>query len=122
MAGTFIIRDLNPQYGGQCYFVGTRRIKDPNGRDCEAADFGDKEHARRFTSKRDAESLTNNLNKIAGHTQFVLEECTIYNQRYGNRKTNGFAGYGTLPREREMETIEHGGFRFIEDDGSYNGF
>ena len=36
----YIIKDLNPQYGGQCYFVGTRKIKDPHGRDCEAADFG----------------------------------------------------------------------------------
>ena len=37
---SFIVRDTNPQYGGQCYFVGTRKIKDPHGRDCEAAVFG----------------------------------------------------------------------------------
>ena len=42
----FVIKDTNPQYGGACYFVGTRKIHDPHGRACEAADFGDREHVQ----------------------------------------------------------------------------
>ena len=117
----YIVRDSNPQYGGQCYFVGTRSIRDPQGRKCEAADFGDREHATKFTRKDDANSLVRNLNKIAGREQFIVEENNIYKQQYGRRRaTNGFAGYGTLPNP-EMEPA-HGGFQWQEEDGGYNGF
>ena len=116
----FIIKDTNPQYGGECYFVGTRKIKDPNGRDCEAADFGDRANAKQFGAKSTAQSYASNLNKIAGRTQFVVEEVSIYTQKYGqHRKTNGFAGYGHLP---SPEPSMHGGFEWIEEDDGYNGF
>ena len=116
----YIVRDTNPQYGGQCYFVGTRQIRDPQGRKCEAADFGDRDHAKKFARKDDANTLVKNLNKIAGHPQFVVEENSIYTQQYGRRRaTNGFAGYGTLP---DPEPAVHGGFQWQEDEGGYNGF
>ena len=115
---SFIVRDTNPQYGGQCYFVGTRKIKDPHGRDCEAADFGGKDNAKRFSSRSDAQGHADHLNKVAGNKQFVVEELSIYGQQYGQRRTNGFAGYGTLPQEQPSV---HGGFRWEEEDG-YNGF
>jgi hypothetical protein len=114
----YIVKDTNPQYGGQCYFVGTRKIKDPRGRDCEAADFGDREHAKKFSSRSDASSFVSHMNKIAGRQQFVVEELSIYGQQYGQRRTNGFAGYGTLPQEQPSV---HGGFRWDDGDG-YNGF
>jgi hypothetical protein len=113
----FIVKDTNPQYGGQCYFVGTRKMKDPQGRDCEAADFGARENAVKFNSQSQAQSRADHLNKIAGGKQFVVEELSIYGQQYGRRKTNGFAGFGTLPQEEAV----HGGFRIMDDDG-YNGF
>ena len=112
----FIVKDTNPQYGGECYFVGTRKMKDPQGRVCEAADFGSKENAVKFRSSGEAASRADQLNKIAGGKQFIVEELSIYGQQYGKRKTNGFAGFGMLPQK---ETA-HGGFR-IMDDG-YNGF
>lgn len=116
----FIVRDTNPQYGGQCYLVGTRKIKDPNGRDCEAADFGDRENAKKFSSKSQANEHAARLNKIANAKQFVVEEVSIYNQQYGRqRRTNGFGGFGTLP---EAEPSMHGGFNWREDKGGYNGF
>ena len=119
----FIIRDTNPQYGGQCYFVGTRQIRDPHGNKCEAADFGDRANAKKYSRRADAEERMRGLNKMAGHTQFVVEEESIYAQQYGRRRqaTNGFNGFGTLPsREPEYETA-HGGFVFDDGDG-YNGF
>ncbi len=116
----FIVRDTNPQYGGQCYFVGTRKIKDPQGRSCEAADFGDKENAKRFSTKSEANARAQQLNKVAGHSQFVVEELSIYGQQYGRRKTNGFNGFGHLP---SPEPSMHGGFDWHEDyDDGYNGF
>jgi hypothetical protein len=116
----YIIKDLNPQYGGQCYFVGTRRIKDPHGRDCEAADFGARENAKRYTRKPDADERARGLNKMAGHAQFVVEEDTIYGQQYGRRRTNGFNGFGRLP---EPQAAQHGGFVWDDGDGDgYNGF
>ena len=114
----FIVRDTNPQYGGQCYFVGTRKIKDPRGRDCEAADFGERDNAVKFNSHSEAQSRANGLNKIAGRKQFVVEELSIYGQRYGQRKTNGFSGFGNLPQEQPV----HGGFRIMDENGGYNGF
>ena len=119
---SFIVRDTNPQYGGQCYFVGTRKIKDPHGRDCEAADFGGKDNAKRFSSRSDAQGHADHLNKVAGNKQFVVEELNIYGQQYGQRRTNGFAGYGTLPHGRMEQPAAHGGFRWEEEDGGYNGF
>lgn len=120
----YLVKDNNPQYGGMCYFVGTRRIKDPQGRDCEAADFGDKSNAKKFSSKSDAASLASNLNKMAGCNQFVVEEESIYMQQYGRprRQTPGFTGFGRLP-EPSNAGGGNGGFRFIEDeDSGYNGF
>lgn len=117
---SFIIKDTNPQYGGECYLVGTRKMKDPNGRDCEAADFGDRKNAKVFTSAMEANGRANGLNKIAGRKQFVVEEVSIYGQRYGQRKTNGFAGFGTLP-DVEQPSM-HGGFMWEEDTDGYNGF
>lgn len=114
----YIVRDTNPQYGGQCYFVGTRKIKDPRGRDCEAADFGDRDHAVKFNSKSSANDRAAMLNKIANAKQFVVEELSIYGQQYGQRRTNGFAGYGTLPNP---SAAQHGGFVWDDSDG-YNGF
>ena len=116
----FIVKDTNPQYGGQCYFVGTRQIRDPQGRKCEAADFGDRENAKKYTRKADAEQRAEQLNKIANCKQFVVEEESIYNQQYGRRnKTNGFAGFGTLPEPQPA----YGGFDWQEEDnGGYNGF
>lgn len=118
----YIVRDTNPQYGGQCYFVGTRQIRDPQGRKCEAADFGDKDNAKKFKRKEDATSLARNLNKIANSQQFVVEEVSIYNQQYGRRRgTNGFTGFGTLPNPEAQPS--YGGFRWDEEDeGGYNGF
>lgn len=119
---SFIVRDTNPQYGGQCYFVGTRKIKDPHGRDCAAADFGEKENAKRFASRSSAEEHANQLNRVAGHKQFVVEEVSIYAQKYGQRRTNGFTGFGALPRE-SMEQCYHGGFHWRgNENGGYNGF
>ena len=116
----YIIKDNNPQYGGQCYFVGTRRIKDPQGRDCEAADFGDKASAKRFTSRDGAMERVRDLNKMAGKQQFTIEEDSIYGQQYGRKRTNGFAGFGRLP---EPQPAMHGGFVWDDDeDDGYNGF
>lgn len=118
----YLIKDTNPQYGGMCYFVGTRRIKDPQGRDCEAADFGDLKNARKFTSRNEANERVQMLNKMAGRPQFVVEEQNIYTQQYGQRRrpTNGFNGFGNLP-EREPQP-SRGGFSWQEDEGGYNGF
>lgn len=125
---TFLIKDTNPQYGGQCYFVGTRKIRDPHGRDCAAADFGDKANAKKFSSKQQAADIANGLNKMAGHKQFIVEEQNIYSQQYGFRRpaqrTNGFTGFGHLPDPHD--TPQHGGFRFVDEEpsngGGYNGF
>ena len=125
---TFLIKDTNPQYGGQCYFVGTRKIRDPHGRDCAAADFGDKANAKKFSSKQQAADIVNGLNKMAGHKQFIVEEQNIYSQQYGFRRptqrTNGFTGFGHLPDPHD--TPQYGGFRFVEEEpsngGGYNGF
>mgnify|MGYP003553755546 CR=1 FL=1 len=114
----YIIRDTNPQYGGQCYFVGTRKIHDPNGRAAEAADFGDMPNSKKFTNKRDADEIARNLNKIAGNAnQFSVDEISIYNQQYGKRRTNGFSGFGELPIEEPV-----GGFVWHEPSSGYNGF
>ena len=118
---SFIVRDTNPQYGGQCYFVGTREIRDPQGRKCAAADFGGKDNAKRFSSRSSADEQAAHLNKVAGRKQFVVEELSIYGQQYGQRRTNGFAGYGTLPENR-VEAAAYGGFRWEEENGGYNGF
>lgn len=121
---SFIVRDTNHQYGGQCYFVGTRKIKDPHGRDCEAADFGGKDNAKKFSSRSSAQGQADHLNKVAGNKQFVVEELSIYGQQYGQRRpTNGFAGYGTLPNGRMGQPApSHGGFHWEEDGDGYNGF
>jgi len=114
----YIVRDTNPQYGGQCYFVGTRKMKESNGNICEAADFGEKENAVKFKTKSEANNRADILNKMAGKTQFIVEEFTIYNQQYGRVKTNGFMGFGTLPQH-----ANHGGFHWFDNDNSgYNGF
>jgi hypothetical protein len=115
----FIVRDTNPKYGGQCYFVGTRKVKDPHGRDCQAADFGDKGNAKSFARKTDADNVAGHLNKIAGRKQFVVEELSIYNQRYGRQATNGFMGFGTMPAP---SGAERGGFKWHGDGDGYNGF
>ncbi len=113
----FIVKDTNPQYGGECYFVGTRKMRDPNGRECEAADFGGIENAVRFSTRSSAQDRAAMLNKIANKKQFVVEEYSVYSQKYGQRKTNGFAGFGSLPQPSQA----HGGFVW-EDEGGYNGF
>ena len=119
----FVIKDTNPQYGGACYFVGTRKIHDPHGRACEAADFGDREHAKKFTSRSNAADRASALNKMAGRNQFVIEEESIYNQQYGRRRTaNGFNGFGHLPEPRREAQPSYGGFDWQEDDNGYNGF
>jgi len=118
---SFIVKDTNPQYGGQCYFVGNRKIKDPHGRDCEAADFGEMNNAKRFSSESSAKEFAQVLNKMAGRNQFVVEEVSIYKQQYGQRRTNGFSGYGVLPSERVSQPATHGGFHWDDGDG-YNGF
>lgn len=116
---SFIVKDLNPQYGGECYYIGTRKIKDHLGRGCEAADFGEKNNAKRFASRSSAENLANQLNKVAGKKQFIAEEVSIYGQQYGKRKTNGFTGFGTLHEAPSMS----GGFHWNEESESgYNGF
>ena len=124
----FIIKDTNPQYSGMGYLVGTRKIRDPQGRDCEAADFGAKSNAKKFNDKRHATEFASVLNKMAGHTQFVVEEESIYGQQYGrHRASNGFNGFGHLPEPQDREP-QHGGFSFVgsmsEDNGGggYNGF
>jgi len=123
----FIIKDTNPQYGGMCYFVGTRKIHDPQGRPCEAADFGDKANARKFNSRNEAAERVSMLNKMAGRTQFIVEEESIYGQQYGRqRRANGFTGFGHLP-EPQDRMPQHGGFHFEEEEepaygGGYNGF
>ena len=126
----FIVKDNNPQYGGQCYFVGTRKMKDPRGRDCEAADFGDKANARQFSTKSQAQEFANHLNKMGNVKQFTVEEVSIYGQQYGRRnvsRTNGFNGFGTLPNPHSQpQPSMHGGFVFddgmYEEEGGYNGF
>lgn len=118
----FIIKDTNPQYGGMCYFVGTRKITDNRGCGCEAADFGDKANAKKFSSHSQAEERASILNKMAGRTQFVVEEESIYGQQYGRqRRANGFNGFGHLPEPGDrVAQPAHGGFDW-QDDG-YNGF
>ena len=69
----FIIKDTHPQFEGQeAYMVGIRHMKDPQGRGCKAADFGSLERARRFPNEKEARAVTDALNKIARHEQFVL--------------------------------------------------
>ena len=112
----FIIKDMHPQNGStDCsYFVGTRKMKDPMGRDCEAADFGSIGDAVSFGSRNEAEARAAILNKIANRKQFVVVENSIYNRSYGKRRSNGFSGFGTLPNSDEVYSeAEHGG---------YNGF
>ena len=116
----YLIKDTNPQYGGECYFVGTRKIRDQHGRDCEAADFGDRANAKRYARKSDADERAKGLNRMANRNQFVVEEESIYTQQYGRRRSNGFNGYGTLP---EPQPSAHGGFVWDDGDGDgYNGF
>ena len=118
----FIIKDTHPQFEGQeAYMVGTRHIKDPQGRDCEAADFGSRERAKRFPNESEARAVTYALNKIARHEQFVVEEDNIYAMRYGQRKNNGFSGFGTLSKE-EPAAAQTGGFVWKQAKGGYNGF
>lgn len=121
----FIVRDTNPQYGGQCFFVGTRKIKAPNGRDAEAADFGERANARQFPTKSEANKFASLLNKIANcSNQFVVEEVSIYSQQYGRARragTNGFNGFGTLPSPQPSNR-QYGGFDWQEPQGGYNGF
>ena len=121
----FLIKDTNPQYGGQCYFVGTRKIRDPHGRECEAADFGSRECAKKYTSKGEATKRVSMLNQMARRNQFVLEEENIYTQQYGRRRmgaTNGFTGFGHLPEPHATPAQQHGGFSWGGDDDGYNGF
>ena len=119
----FLIKDTNPQYGGMCYFVGTRKITDPQGRPCEAADFGDRANAKKYATRSNATQRINMLNKMAGRNQFVIEEESIYNQQYGHqRRANGFTGFGRLPEPMGREPQHaYGGFSWQDDDG-YNGF
>ena len=41
--------------------------------------------------------------------------------RYGQRKNNGFSGFGTLPKE-EPAAAQTGGFVWKQEKGGYNGF
>ena len=128
----FIVKDTAPQYGGigESYFVGMRRVRDPHGRECEAADFGEKQMAKKFEHKGDAESFVKNLNHMAQRKQFVVEELSVYGLSYGKRKrSNGFMGFGTIPSE-EPHAASQAGFNWhgggITNDGfdgdGYNGF
>ncbi len=110
---SFILKDTNPQYGGQNYFVGTRKMTDPHGHMCEAADFGDKADAKKFSRRSDAQSRADVLNRMAGKKQFVVEEVSIYNQKYGQ-----FRGI----KANADKQPSYGGFRWKADDGGYNGF
>ena len=117
----FIIKDNHPQNEGEFYFVGRRKIKDPMGNDCEAADFGTYAEAHQFSSRGDAEQIAGALNQMARQKQFTVEEISVYNQRYGKGRTNGFSGFGTIPGEKTP--TRHGGFVFDESvSGGYNGF
>lgn len=130
----YIVKDNNPQYGGQCYFVGTRKMRDQQGRQCEAADFGDRANAHQFSNKSEATKFASQLNKMGNTNQFTVEEVSIYGQQYGRRsarQTNGFGGFGTLPNPggRVPQPAAHGGFVFdddmyggYEEQGGYNGF
>ena len=110
----YIIRDTNSNYGGEYYFTGVRKMKDFKGRDCEAADFGTVDDAYRFVDKPEAQKRADVLNKIAHCEQFVVEEVSIYNQRYGKRGNNGFKGFRDYPGYEEVTTL-------AQKDG-YNGF
>lgn len=123
----YIVKDTAPQYGGieESYFVGMRRVRDPHGRECEAADFGEKQMAKKFEHKNDAESFVKNLNHMAQRNQFVVEELSVYGLSYGKRKrSNGFMGFGTLPSE-EPHAASQAGFNWhgaANDGDGYNGF
>ena len=112
----FIIKDKNPQYGGESYMVGTRQMRDPHGQPCEAADFGERANAMQM-SRDEAHKRVRMLNQMAGREQFVVEEVSVYGQSYGRpRGTNGYMGMGQLPQEQPA----HGGF--VINDNGYNGF
>lgn len=101
----FIIKDRNPQFGGEAYYVGDRKVVDPQGRPCAAADFGDKRNAKQFTQKEEALQFAGHLNSMARREQFVVEEVNVYNMSYtrqgsSHSPNNGFEGYGGLPPRR----------------------
>lgn len=114
---SFFIKDTRAQGGGEAYMVGIRRIKDPMGRDCEAADFGDRANARSFT-KSEAEQRCHMLNQIAKSKQFVVEEESVLNMQYRRPRAaaNGFMGVRQEPQPQAA-----GGFRFTPGS-NYNGF
>lgn len=102
----FIVKDLAPRFGEEAYYVGDRKIVDPQGRPCAAADFGDKSHAKQFSHKADANDFAKRLNTMARREQFVVEEVSIYNMSYSRPNyaaspNNGFEGYGGLPPRRK---------------------
>ena len=72
----YIIRDLNPQYGGNQYLTGLRQITDDKGERMEAADFGDKRIAQQFNLD-EATKRVQILNTIAGKEQFMVEEYNM---------------------------------------------
>ena len=104
----FIIKDRNPQFEVEAYYVGDRKVRDPQGRDCMAADFGEKKNARQFANVEDANNFATQLNHMARREQFVVEEVNVYSMSYTrgrksdtNSPHNGFEGYGGLPPRRQ---------------------
>ena len=117
----FIIKDLHPQVKIDCYFVGTRKVKDPQGNVCEAADFGPIDSAKRFSSKNEANAISETLNKIANRKQFTVESIDIFSQKYGQKKRGGFSGFKTM-QPVENSTVK-AGFNWVNDNADgYNGF
>ena len=127
----FLVKDTAPRGGArESYFVGFRHVKDPQGRDCQAADFGEKMMAHKFDERGRAEEFVRNLNHMAGRQQFVTEELSIYGTQYGKRhqRTNGFMGFGTIPSgEPHAAAPSRAGFNwdianYDDDNDGYNGF
>lgn len=125
----YIVKDTMPQNGmAESYFVGFRKVKDPMGRDCEAADFGEKMMAKEFRDSSEAQKFASSLNQMAKRTQFVIEEKqgAVYGMKYGKRRerNNGFLGIGTIPSE-EPHAESMAGFNWhgtYDGNGGYNGF
>lgn len=102
----YLVKDCNPQFQGENYYVGKRPMVDASGRQCLAADFGPRQAAHRFNSADEANKFAREMNSIAGNNFFkvIEDEGMAYGLHYGapsrSMQTNGFVGYDGLPPQR----------------------
>ena len=102
----YLVKDCNPQFQGENYYVGNRPMVDASGRQCLAADFGPRQSAYRFNTIEEAKKFAGEMNNIARNNFFkvVEDDGMAYALRYGapsrSAQTNGFVGYDGLPPQR----------------------